>query len=506
MEIQAILENHKIVGAVYAVFAKDELIATQAFGFANIQQQRLMTSAANLRLASLSKLVTTTAVMQLAERGRLDLDADVADYLGYPVRNPRYPDKPITVRNLIMHTSSLADVNYNALLEHDPRLLLLTPLRDLVAGDNGSSGNRWYNASTFTDKRPSEYFLYSNLGYITLGSIVERQAGINFCDYCQKHIFEPLQMQASFDAARVDWKNTATLYTCDEAGLPCPGKSDYRGVAPLPIASRFPLGNAAGYGPQGGLMCSVPDYAKFMGMLANGGSYQNERLLQKSSCDQMQQLQWFAPLDSGGDNAEIGYWQQGLDLQVTDDLVKNLRLAGHGGDAYGLISGAYFDRKTGNGFVMAFNGGRYLPDADSPGFLTVETAVARAIVLQQADLFRTTACNVSFAAGGRTVLVDSRVVELPDELTIDGSLVPEITLNDILRTPIASMDFARGEIAVTNGVQLLKFGVGKNRAVSATGEQICLNQAPYYKSGHFFLPLIAVRDYFAIDAIIKVEC
>jgi len=494
MEFQKILDDNKIVGAVYAVFAKDELIETRAFGYANVEQRRLMTTDANLRLASLSKIVTTTAIMQLAERGKLNLDGDISDYLGYPVLNSNYPDTPISVRNLIMHTSSLADVNYDALLEYDPRLLLLTPLRELIAGDSGS---RWYNAATFTGKRPGEYFLYSNLGYITLGSIVELAADINFCDYCQEYIFEPLQMRASFDAARVDWQKTATLYQQDHTGAHRPSKSDYRGVAPVPIVARFPLGNAAGYGPQGGLMCSVPDYAKFLGMLANGGSYQNLRLLQKAACDQMLQLQWFAPLDSGGDNAKIGYWQQGLDLQVTDDLVKNLRLAGHGGDAYGLIAGAYFDRTTGKGFVMAFNGGRYVSVTDNPGFLTVETAFAEAIVRRHADFFRKMPCSVSFVAGGRAVLVNSRVVELPDELTIDGDLVPEITLNDILGTPIASMDVVRGEITLTNGVKPLKFVVGKNCAVSADGE-ICLKQAPYYKGGHFFLPLGAVRDYFEV--------
>jgi len=229
-------------------------------------------------------------------------------------------------------------------------------------------------------------------------------------------------------------------------------------------------------------------------MIANGGSYQGVRLLTQKSCDLLQQLQWFAPLDSGGDHAEIGYWQQGLDLQVTDDLVKGLRLAGHGGDAYGLIAGAYFDRTTGKGFVMAFNGGRYVPDVNSPGFLTVETAVAGAIVRRNAEFFAKQASVISFTNGGRSVVVNSRVIELPDELTIDGELVPEITLNDVFGTPIASLDAERGEIVLTNGTKRLKFIVGENYAVSASGERILLQQAPYYKAGHFWLPLGTVRS------------
>ena len=497
--IQEILAAHEIVGAVYAVFDKDRLIETAVFGWANIEQQRLMTCSSPMRLASLSKVVTTTAIMQLREQNKLVLDNDISDYLGYPVRNPHYPSQPITVRQLLMHTSGLADSGgYNALVEHAPALLLTTPLRELITGDRRLAAGGWYSERTFLNTQPGEWFLYSNLGYIILGSIVELLSGMNFCDYCHSHILQPLQMQAAFDAAVVDWENTATLYKYDPNGSLCPGKSNYQGVRPAPIVIELPLGNAAGYGPQGGLMCSVPDYAKFLGMIANGGSYQGVRVLAQASCDVMQQLQWFAPLDSSGDHAEIGYWQQGLDLQVTDDLVENLRLAGHGGDAYGLISGGYFDRMTGKGLVMAFNGGRYLPDERSPGFLTVETAVAEAIVRRHAEFFEKSASRISFTAGGRSFVVNSRLVELPDELTIDGDLVPEITMNDVLGTPIASMDVERGEIVLTNGTKRLKFVVGKHYAISSDGEQINLNQAAYYEAGHFWLPLGAARNYFAI--------
>ncbi|MEI6284963.1 MAG: serine hydrolase [Bacillota bacterium] len=498
VELKDILAAHEIVGAVYAVFDKDKLIETAAFGWANIEQQRLMNCSCNMRLASLSKVVTTTAIMQLREQNKLELDNDISDYLGYLVRNPHYPSQPITVRQLMMHTGSLADSGgYNALVEYDPALLLTTPLRELIDGGWRQAAGDWYSERTFLNKLPGEHFLYSNLGYIILGSIVELLSGMNFCAYCETNILQPLQMPTAFDAALVDWENTATLYKYDSNGSLRPVKGNYQGVRPVPIAVKLPLGNAAGFGPQGGLMCSVPDYAKFLGMIANGGSYQGVRLLTQKSCDLLQQLQWFAPLDSGGDHAEIGYWQQGLDLQVTDDLVKGLRLAGHGGDAYGLIAGAYFDRMTGKGFVMAFNGGRYLPDADSPGFLTVETAIAGAIVRRHADFFAKQASIISFTNGARAVVVNSRLVELPGELSIDGELVPEITLNDVFGTPIASLDAERGEITLANGNKTLKFVVGKNYAIAANGERILLQQAPYYKAGHFWLPLGTMREYFA---------
>ncbi|MFA6075839.1 MAG: serine hydrolase domain-containing protein [Negativicutes bacterium] len=499
-----ILNNSKVIGAVYAVFDKDKLIEARAFGRANIEQNRPLTIDTNMRLASLSKVVTTAAIMQLSERGQLDIDGDIGDYLGYQVRNPKHPAISITVRRLLTHTSSLNDDGgYNALLEHDPGLLLTMPLSNLIACNHRLTANSWYSEQTFLNKRPGEYFLYSNLGYIVLGSIVERVAGINFRDYCQTNIFEPLKMQAAFDAAAVDWQSTATLYRYNDNAVPFPSKSDYKNIAPKPIEIKLPLGNAAGYGPQGGLMCSVPDYARFLGMIASSGTYNGVQVLSKASCDVMQQLQWFTPLTDQSDNAGVGYWQAGLDLQVTDDLVKNLRLAGHGGDAYGLIAGAYYDRISGKGFVMAFTGGQYLPDQSCLGYYSVETDFATAIVRRHAGFFEKSPIIVAAIAGSQTVSVNSRTIILPENLTVDKDMVPEITLNDVLGTPIKSLNADAEEIELTCGAKTLKFVCGSTVAETGEGAKIALATAPYRKAGHFFLPLVAVRDYFEITAEIN---
>lgn len=496
VDVKSLLDKHKIVGAVYVIFDKDRTIETRSFGYANLAQKRLMTTSTNMRLASLSKVVTTTAIMQLRERGLLKLDSNISQYLGYKVINPHYPDKAITIQQLLTHTSSISDFGgYGELAEYNPGLLINTPLCNLLSFEKRALPGSWYREKTFLDKEPGQYFMYSNLGFIILGSIVERVSGMNFRDYCRINIFEPLGMQASFDPADVDWKNTATLYSYDKSGVFRPSKSNYE-AAPRSIKTNLPLGNAASYGPQGGLMCNLPDYAKFMGMLANGGSYNGVKVLLKSSCDYMQQLHWFSPTDVAENNATAGYWQEGLDLQVTDSLVKNQRMIGHGGDAYGLRAGAFFNLVTGKGFVMAFTGGNYQPNKFARGFSTAETEVAQALNDKYGGFAATHPVTVTATNGYRAVMVDYRRIILPGKLVVVDDTVPEITLNDVLGIPIKSLDFSSGKITLIYRNKKITFERGKDYAISEISGRISLEKPVAIRDGHFYLPLNVVRTCF----------
>ena len=94
---------------VRVAFDRDGVNALQAEGLADVAANRAITVDDPARIASISKLVTTIAVMRLVEQGKLHLDADVSKQLGWRLRNPAFPNRPITLRMLLSHTSSLTD-------------------------------------------------------------------------------------------------------------------------------------------------------------------------------------------------------------------------------------------------------------------------------------------------------------------------------------------------------------------------------------------------------------
>lgn len=115
-ELVAILRTpgHELASLSVLAVRHGEVVYHRQFGDQWIDpnhglHSRPATASTLYRLASISKLVTTIAVMKLVEEGRLDLDRDLSDYLGFPFRNPHFPTVPITLRMLLSHTSSLRD-------------------------------------------------------------------------------------------------------------------------------------------------------------------------------------------------------------------------------------------------------------------------------------------------------------------------------------------------------------------------------------------------------------
>ena len=141
------------------------------------------------RIASISKLATAIAVWQLIEAGKIDPDKDASEYLGFTLRNPSYPDTPITVRMMMSHTSSIRedgdDAMYNIPLGHD-------------VSEFFTPGKEYYCSGCWAPEgqAPGEYFSYANINYGLLGTIIERVSGERFDNYMTAHIFEPMGLSA----------------------------------------------------------------------------------------------------------------------------------------------------------------------------------------------------------------------------------------------------------------------------------------------------------------------
>ena len=149
-----------------------------------------MTTESILNIGSVSKLVTSTAALLLWEKGKIDLDGDVSQYLPFSVEHPS-GGGPITVRQLLTHTSGLQDGEYydDSYACGDPVVSLEKWLRGYLV-----EGGPYYDEGNFLEQAPGTTFEYSNVGYGLLGLIVQQVSGQNFTTFTRENIFEPLGM------------------------------------------------------------------------------------------------------------------------------------------------------------------------------------------------------------------------------------------------------------------------------------------------------------------------
>lgn len=340
----------------WATFDRSGITASGASGLADRSAGRALTIDDPVRIASVSKLVVALGVMRLVEQGRLDLDRDVSAWLGWPLRNPHFPDAPITLRHLLSHTSSLEDgVDY--------AVPLGTSLRSVVT-----------RPDAFGFHEPGSYFRYANLNFPVVASVMERATGERFDRLMERLVLDPLGLDACFNWTTCSDSAVAravVLYQPDGTVI----RDDLRGrrpdcpvLAPEGIAcdlARYqPGSNGALFSPQGGLRISARDLATVGMLLLNRGANRGSPFLSPESIDLMTAQAW--AWDGINGDTENGFYcaygiavQQllGNDLACADDLLGAGRPAiGHAGEAYGVRSGLWVDPASGRGIAFFATG------------------------------------------------------------------------------------------------------------------------------------------------------
>jgi CubicO group peptidase (beta-lactamase class C family) len=374
------------VATVRVAFDRDGITAIRVHGYADRATGRKITADDPVRIASISKLVTTLGVMRLVEAGKLDLDADASALLGWRLRNPAFPETPITLRLLLSHRSSLTDA---AGYWQTP---LGGELRDILEDPRA-----WD-----TKHAPGSYFRYTNLNFPLVAQIMERATGERFDRLMERLVLRPLGLEACFNWALCSDATAAravVLYDADGK----PVKDDHHGHKPAcPVTpasdgscdlSRWRAGdNGALFSPQGGLRISARGLARIGQLLLGDGRLDGKRLLQPSSLRAMIGPEWqYRPgngltweEDTGGDDAGF-FCRYGLAVQTLATPVRGCRddpfgdgaaRVGHSGSAYGLQAGLWVDRQRGTGVAWFATG---MPDERLGGksaFSAVEEALA----------------------------------------------------------------------------------------------------------------------------------
>ena len=324
-DLRDIMKKLDVVGLSVAVVKKGEIIYANSFGLKNIETKAPLANTDIFRIASISKSFSATSIMQLIEAGKLSLDDDFSDLVGFKIRNPKFPDKVITLRMIMSHTSSINDSQGYFTLD----------------AINPSKNPDW--AKCYSDYAPGSGYDYCNLNYNMVGTVIEKLSTERFDNYVKNHILNPLGLYAGYNVDSLDASRFATLHEYDattKTFKPSPAAYNPRReeIRNYTMGYSTPI-----FSPTGGMKISATDLAKYMSMHMNMGKYQGKRIISKKSAKLMQ--------TKIAD--EEGY---ALALTNLDDLIPGKKMVGHTGSAYGLYSAMFFHPKEKFGIVVITNG------------------------------------------------------------------------------------------------------------------------------------------------------
>ena len=306
------LKREEIAGATVVVVEKGRVLFAKGYGYRDVAKKQPVSAEDTLfRPGSVSKLFTWTAVMQLVEQGKLDLDRNVNDYLDFTI--PATFPKPITLRTLMTHTAGFEETYKDVFLESP--------------ADLQSTANY---VKTHLPRRlfsPGTTVAYSNYGATLAGYILERVSGIRFEDYVEEFIFRPLNMSHS------------TFCQPLPVSLEPAMSKTYRAAWEIP--SQFQICQTI---PAGGLSSSAGDMAKFMIAHLQNGAYGGAHIL-KPETAQMMHAHQFSSADS----------VNGLCLGFYEESRNGRRIIGHAGDIAHFHSALHLIPEENLGLFVSYN-------------------------------------------------------------------------------------------------------------------------------------------------------
>ena len=280
--VKPFVDDGNLAGAVMLVANKDKTLDAESIGWADIAAKMKMPLDALFWIASMSKPITATALMMLVDEGKVKLDDPVEKYIpefkdvvvpdekvekGKTPTKFRKPSHPITVREVLSHTSGLPFGSP----EERPTIDVL-PLKDSVLS--------YTKHPLLYD--PGTGYQYSNAGINTAGRIIEIASGMPYEEFLQKRLFGPLGMKdTTFWPSEEQMKRLAHSYK--------PGK-DKKGLEPTTVtALKYPLTSKANRYPcpGGGLFSTAQDCGLFCQMLLNKGEFKGKKYLSESAVKEL---------------------------------------------------------------------------------------------------------------------------------------------------------------------------------------------------------------------------
>lgn len=319
----------KIPGFAAAIVQDGKIAWIGTYGFANLEAKRPVTSSTQFHIASTSKPFTTVLLMQLHAAGKFSLNDDINGYLPFSVRNPAFPDQPVTFEMLLQHRSSIRDNPgfYEPLWaggKGDSPIALEDYLREYLSVEGKD-----FSRDNFFERAPGSRYAYCNTCFALIGYLAERISGKPFAAYSDEALFAPLGLRHThWFLAHTDTLNVATPYRTDS------------------IKGRIPVWHG-GYPdwPAGQLRTSIEDFATFLAAYTNNGRWDGKQVIDSISIELTTPR---APVGLGGLTWIVV-------AAPTPDAVRPQLLYQHGGGDVGVRTRVAFNPFTRDGFILLAN-------------------------------------------------------------------------------------------------------------------------------------------------------
>jgi len=331
--IKSWMAKRHVPGLAACILKGSKVLWCNGYGMANIAKRVPFSPDQTLfQIASVTKTITATAIMNLRDKGLLRLDDDVNKFLRFSVRNPSYPDRQITFRSLLKHTSSIIDNEaiYSLCAAGDPAL----SLEEMVTQYFTPNGLLW-SRKNYSKDAPGANERYSNAGFSLLGYLVEVISEQPLQEHLLQNVFSPLKMyETSLYISQLHREKHARPYTYVE-------KTDRRLSPGYGDGNLLPVGSLTrvGYNEHVLYSCptladsmvrtSVTQLANFIIAIMNGGRFEETQVLKEPTVNEMltQKLGWLKTGD---------YW-------------------GHDGSDPGCSTEVWFSPKTKVGLIVFAN-------------------------------------------------------------------------------------------------------------------------------------------------------
>lgn len=370
--IDAINKEANTSGMSLAAAIDGEVKFTYTYGMQDKEKNIPVTLDTIFRAASVTKHMSAMVLMVLVDRGLVDLDTDIGEYLGYQCRNPFYPDDPITIRHLMTHTSTYIEAGaYNRICAGEMPPYKLSEVLPFDAPG--------FAEDSYLKCRPGEQYSYSSFGTGIMGCIAEKVTGKKFADLAKEVLFDPIGIKAAYDPRMLEHpENVAVSYEPRGVESDSPKSTEWlaaqqewlqkslenkRKLYDLPIGEAYRIA-------QGNVHIRPLEVLEVQYVLMHDGVAKNgNRILSKESVDEMLKVQF---AEGAGGASEENFRQHaesrghtykpgkgivtGLNLHHINDIIEGTTLIGHYGRAYGAFTCTIFDPKTKKGVCVMTNG------------------------------------------------------------------------------------------------------------------------------------------------------
>ncbi len=340
--LQSAFEKNAIIGFSVSVVDEKGLIYENGFGYTDIELKKKYTPNTTQNIASISKTLIGISLLKAQELGKLNLNEPINKYLPFEIINPNYPEKPILIKHLAYHTSSIIDVDdvysksyvlnksehnenegvYDWFNMPETKISLIDFIENSLT-ENG----KWYIKAIFANTKPGEIREYSNIAAALCAQIIEFATGQDYQSFTKDNILKPLKMSSSgWSSKDIDTTKRSRLFANKEM-----------------LIAEYSLITYA----DGGFITSNKDLGLFLTELMKG--YKGAgTLLNKESYEKFFEKQKFPNIKTGE--------EYGVFIEFSKEFIKiKDNVIGHNGSDPGVFTAMYFNPKTETGKILLVN-------------------------------------------------------------------------------------------------------------------------------------------------------